>query len=35
MLSAVEECVGKLEESMEDAKESNNALRESVDDLRE
>ncbi|MBA0877230.1 hypothetical protein Goshw_016251 [Gossypium schwendimanii] len=35
MLSAVEECVGKLEESMEDARESNNALGESIDDLRE
>ncbi|MFQ6626995.1 hypothetical protein Gotur_005528, partial [Gossypium turneri] len=35
MLSAVEECVGKLEESMEDAKESSNALGESIDDLRE
>ncbi|MFQ6630601.1 hypothetical protein Gotur_009813 [Gossypium turneri] len=35
MLSAVEERVGKLEESMEDAKESGNALGESIDDLRE
>ena len=35
MLSAVEERVGKLEESMEDAKESSNALGESIDDLRE
>ncbi|MFQ6643684.1 hypothetical protein Gotur_017712, partial [Gossypium turneri] len=35
MLSAVEERVGKLEESMEDAKELGNALGESIDDLRE
>ncbi|MFQ6645155.1 hypothetical protein Gotur_019330 [Gossypium turneri] len=35
MLSAVEECMGKLEESMEDAKESDNALGESIEDLRE
>ncbi|MFQ6653670.1 hypothetical protein Gotur_024943 [Gossypium turneri] len=34
-LSAVEERVGKLEESLEDAKESSNALGESIDDLRE
>ncbi|MFQ6648196.1 hypothetical protein Gotur_021189 [Gossypium turneri] len=34
MLSTVEECVCKLEESMEDAKESDNALGESIDDLR-
>ncbi|MBA0743095.1 hypothetical protein Gogos_005814 [Gossypium gossypioides] len=35
MLSAVEERVCKLEESIENAKESNNALGESIDDLRE
>ncbi|MBA0852506.1 hypothetical protein Goshw_006158, partial [Gossypium schwendimanii] len=35
MLSAVEERVGKLEESVEDAKESGNALGESIDYLRE
>ncbi|MBA0845239.1 hypothetical protein Goarm_022740 [Gossypium armourianum] len=35
MLSAVEECVGKLEESMEDAKESDNAFGESIEDLME
>ncbi|MBA0767171.1 hypothetical protein Gotri_016109 [Gossypium trilobum] len=35
MLSAVEECVGKLEESMEDAKESDNVLGESIGDLRD
>ncbi|KAH1129732.1 hypothetical protein J1N35_001110 [Gossypium stocksii] len=35
MLSAVEERVGKLEESMEDMKESNNVLRERIEDLRE
>ncbi|MFQ6641644.1 hypothetical protein Gotur_016916 [Gossypium turneri] len=35
MLSTVEKRVGKLEESIEDAKESDNALRESIDDLRE
>ncbi|MBA0880433.1 hypothetical protein Goshw_011627 [Gossypium schwendimanii] len=35
MLSVVEERVSKLEESMEDAKESGNALGESIDDLRE
>ncbi|MBA0851698.1 hypothetical protein Goshw_024587 [Gossypium schwendimanii] len=35
MLSAVEEGVGKLEESMEDAKELDNALGESIEDLRE
>ncbi|MBA0634550.1 hypothetical protein Godav_024680 [Gossypium davidsonii] len=35
MLSAVEELVGKLEESIEDAKESDNALGESIEDLRE
>ncbi|MBA0824533.1 hypothetical protein Goarm_021199 [Gossypium armourianum] len=35
MLSAVEERVGKLEESMEHAKESDNALEESIDKLRE
>ncbi|MBA0748958.1 hypothetical protein Gogos_002930 [Gossypium gossypioides] len=34
MLSAVEECVGKLEKSMEDTKESNNVLGENIDDLR-
>ncbi|MBA0875188.1 hypothetical protein Goshw_027619 [Gossypium schwendimanii] len=35
MLSAIEERVGKLKESMEDAKVSNNALGESIEDLRE
>lgn len=35
MLSAVEKRVGKLEEPMEDTKESGNALGESIDDLRE
>ncbi|MBA0754809.1 hypothetical protein Gogos_020537 [Gossypium gossypioides] len=35
MLSVVEKRVGKLEESMEDAKESDNALGESIEDLRE
>ncbi|MBA0755776.1 hypothetical protein Gogos_021150 [Gossypium gossypioides] len=35
MLSAVEERVGKLEESIEDAKELDNALRESIEDLKE
>ncbi|MBA0574934.1 hypothetical protein Golob_007029 [Gossypium lobatum] len=35
MLSAVEERVGKLEESMEDAKESDNAIGESIENLRE
>ncbi|MBA0852101.1 hypothetical protein Goshw_001222 [Gossypium schwendimanii] len=35
MLSALEKCVGKLEESMEDAKESGNTLGESIDDFRE
>ncbi|MBA0776691.1 hypothetical protein Gotri_011653 [Gossypium trilobum] len=35
MLSAVETRVGKLEESIEDAKDSDNALGESIDDLRE
>ncbi|MFQ6634142.1 hypothetical protein Gotur_011242, partial [Gossypium turneri] len=35
MLSVVEERVGKLEESMKDAKESGNTLGESIDDLRE
>ncbi|MFQ6656070.1 hypothetical protein Gotur_026336, partial [Gossypium turneri] len=34
MLSAVEERVEKLEESMEDAKELGNALGESIEDLR-
>ncbi|MBA0637892.1 hypothetical protein Godav_022164 [Gossypium davidsonii] len=34
MLSAVEECVGKLEKSMKDAKESDNELGESIDDLK-
>ncbi|KAG8500526.1 hypothetical protein CXB51_004158 [Gossypium anomalum] len=35
MLSAVEVRMGKLEESMEDARESNNVLGESIDDLWE
>ncbi|KAH1047317.1 hypothetical protein J1N35_038101 [Gossypium stocksii] len=35
MLCAIEEYVGKLKEPMEDVKESNNALGESIDDLRE
>ncbi|MBA0691915.1 hypothetical protein Goari_009516 [Gossypium aridum] len=35
MLSAVEECVGKLEESIEDSKELDNTLREIIDNLRE
>ncbi|XP_016699949.1 uncharacterized protein [Gossypium hirsutum] len=35
MLSVVEERVGKVEESMEDAKESDNAPEESIKDLRE
>ncbi|MBA0677839.1 hypothetical protein Goari_019226 [Gossypium aridum] len=35
MLLTVEERVGKLEESIEDAKESDNALEESIDKLRE
>ncbi|MBA0880434.1 hypothetical protein Goshw_011627 [Gossypium schwendimanii] len=35
MLSAVEGRVSKLEESVDDAKESGNALGESIDDLRE
>ncbi|MBA0574829.1 hypothetical protein Golob_024486, partial [Gossypium lobatum] len=35
MFSAFEECVGKLKESMEDTKESDNTLGESIDDLRE
>ncbi|MBA0851116.1 hypothetical protein Goshw_013592 [Gossypium schwendimanii] len=34
-MSAIEERVGKLEKSMEDAKESDNALGESIKDLRE
>ncbi|MBA0577894.1 hypothetical protein Golob_024272 [Gossypium lobatum] len=35
MLLVVEERVGKLEESMEDGKESDNAFEESIEDLRE
>ncbi|MBA0844821.1 hypothetical protein Goarm_005759 [Gossypium armourianum] len=35
MLPAVEERLGKLEESMDDAKESDNALGENIEDLRE
>ncbi|MBA0775480.1 hypothetical protein Gotri_010624, partial [Gossypium trilobum] len=35
MLSAVEERVGKLEESIDDAKESDNTLGEIIDNLRE
>ncbi|MFQ6658900.1 hypothetical protein Gotur_027989 [Gossypium turneri] len=35
MFSAVEEGVGKLKESIEDAKGSDNALGESIEDLRE
>ncbi|KAK5794186.1 hypothetical protein PVK06_035396 [Gossypium arboreum] len=35
MMLAIEECMGKLEEPMEDAKESDNALEESIEDLRE
>ncbi|MBA0738363.1 hypothetical protein Gogos_011730 [Gossypium gossypioides] len=35
ILSAVEECVGKLEESMEDVKELDNTLGESIGDSRE
>ncbi|MBA0880951.1 hypothetical protein Goshw_022460 [Gossypium schwendimanii] len=35
MLLAVKERVGKLEKSIEDAKGSDNALRESIEDLRE
>ena len=35
MLSAIEVRVGKLEESMEDAKEPNNVLGEGIEDLRE
>ncbi|MBA0776545.1 hypothetical protein Gotri_011528 [Gossypium trilobum] len=35
MLSAIEERVGKLEKSMEDAKESDNALGKSIENLRE
>ncbi|MBA0879565.1 hypothetical protein Goshw_026374 [Gossypium schwendimanii] len=35
ILPAVEERAGKLEESMEDSKESNNELGESIEDLRE
>ncbi|MBA0828198.1 hypothetical protein Goarm_012905 [Gossypium armourianum] len=35
ILSAVQERVGKLEESMEDLKESDNALGESIGDSRE
>ncbi|MBA0693108.1 hypothetical protein Goari_010615 [Gossypium aridum] len=35
MLSAVKKRVGKLEESIEDVKKSDNALGESIDDLRE
>ncbi|MBA0753490.1 hypothetical protein Gogos_020844, partial [Gossypium gossypioides] len=34
-VSTVEERVGKLEESMEDAKESDNALGENIEDLKE
>jgi len=35
MLSAVEVRVGKLEESMEDVKESDNARGESIEDMKE
>ncbi|MFQ6659644.1 hypothetical protein Gotur_028458, partial [Gossypium turneri] len=35
MLSAVEECMGKLEDSMEDTKESDNVVGENIDDMRE
>ncbi|MBA0665814.1 hypothetical protein Goklo_002289 [Gossypium klotzschianum] len=35
MLSTIDEYVGKLEESMEDAKELDNTLGESIEDLRE
>ncbi|MFQ6634744.1 hypothetical protein Gotur_011938 [Gossypium turneri] len=35
MLSTVEELMGKLEEFMEDAKESDNTFWESIEDLKE